>query len=251
MKIYYVPGINGLGKTRGVDENEFLLKGFDYEKLNLSSENIKLQLSEIYSFFNKLGKKKFFILGGDHSVTYPIFKSFFKKYGESTKLLVFDAHLDLMKPMAEPTHEEWLRAVLERDFNPKNILIVGIRRESENIDASEKKYANKKNIKIIYSDEFEKKIGEILDFVSAGKIYFSCDIDVFDSSIISCTGYPETQGLFKKQIFKILEKIFRIGNILYFDLVEINLRKGSEKSKKNVYFILRKIIKLFNKSVGN
>ncbi|MFA5953001.1 MAG: arginase family protein [Candidatus Pacearchaeota archaeon] len=245
MKLYFVPGINGLGKTSGVEKNDLFFKNFEFEKLKLNNEDINKQFKEIYSFFGKSLMKNFFVLGGDHSISYPIFKSFFEKYKQDAKLLIFDAHFDLVKPMPEPTHEEWLRAIIELGFNPKNILLVGIRRKSKNIDIKEINYAFEKKINIVYCDEFKEKLNEILNFASNGKTYVSFDIDAFDSSIISCTSYPEKQGLFEEDVFSLLNKLCKLKSVYAFDLVEINFNKCSKKDKEKTLKVAKKFLKIF------
>lgn len=240
MKIYSVPGVNGLGRTKGV-EKSFLkvLEGIDFEGVDVNSEDIKEQLKDIYLASRKFVGEKFFVLGGDHSISYPIVKAFFEKYGKDSRLLVFDSHPDLMEPMPEPSHEEWLRAVIELGFDVENILLVGVRRESENIDEVEINYAKEKGVKIIYSDEFVLRKQEILDFVSFGKVYVSFDVDVFDSSIVGATGYPEKNGL-GEEVFDLLKEIR--GKIFGFDLVEYNSELDEEdKSLK----VVRRVLGVF------
>ena len=58
-----------------------------------------------------------------------------------------------------------------------------------------------------------------MDFVSSGEVYCSFDVDVFDSSVMSATGYPETEGL-GLELFDLLEEIKE--KIKWFDLVEYN-----------------------------
>jgi agmatinase len=239
--ICVVPGINGLGKTAGC-ENSF--NKIEYSsKIKLDLSDVSLQLKQI-----KEGSKNFFdsndnviFFGGDHSISYALVSNFYEKFGEKGKLLVFDAHPDLMNPMVEPTHEEWLRAVIEEGFNPGKILLVGIRRNSKNVDETEIKYAKERGLKIIYSDEFDRRKSEILEFVGSGKIYCSFDIDVFDSSIISSTGYPEEEGLMLDQIFDLIDSIKE--KIDFFDLVEVNLEKGTLEERERTIQVVRKILK--------
>jgi len=240
MKKFFIPGINGLGNTKGVEKNKKFLEDFNFKEINLDLENIKVQLNQIYLSAKNFVHEKFFVLGGDHSISFPIMKAFFETYGSKSKLLIFDAHFDLMEPMPEPSHEEWLRGIIELGFDEKNILIVGIRKESKNIDVQEINYAKEKQIKIIYPPDFKNKKEEILNFVSSGKVYASFDIDVFDSLMVGSTGYPESKGL-GEEVFDLLEEIKKF--FFGFDLVEINLEKGTEEEKKNTFKVGRKVLK--------
>lgn len=245
MKLVAVPGVNGLGMTSGVEKSYLkILEGFDYEKVDLNLEDINEQLKQIV-----LGTKKYFdengviFVGGDHSVSYGLVSNFFERFGTEAKLIVFDAHPDLMESMNEPTHEEWLRAIIGKGFKPENILLVGVRRNSENVDSREIGYANEKRIKIIYSDEFDSRRGEVLDFVSSGKVYCSFDVDVFDSSLVGATGYPEENGLGEAQVFVLLAEIK--GKIDFWDLVEVNFEKGSEEEGEKTLGVVKRLLALF------
>ena len=60
-------------------------------------------------------------VGGDHSITYPLFKAFREKNAKPF-LIVFDAHADCMPSMKEPTHEEFLRRIIEDGFDPAKVM---------------------------------------------------------------------------------------------------------------------------------
>jgi len=243
MEVLVIPGINGLGKTKGVEGayKEFFQKP---EILNLNVNDVSEQIAQIKEKTKKyFNENKILFFGGDHSISFPLVSNFFKKYEKESKLLVFDAHPDTMEPMQEPGHEEWLRALIEKGFPIENILIVGIRKNSKNVTKSEIDYLKEKGIDFIYSYEFEENKQKIINFVKGGPLYVSFDVDVFDSSIISCTGYAEKEGLNEEQVFSILEKIMEVKNNLYFDLVEINFKKGSEKDKEKTIKGVRKLLK--------
>lgn len=235
--IYGIPGINGLGNTKGVEfaPEKILEEGIIIE---LNNENISVQKKEIYDFVSGLEGKNGFI-GGDHSISYSLVKAFFEKNKEG-KLLIFDAHPDLMEPMKEPTHEEWLRGIVDDlGIVGKRIMIVGVRRSSENIDKREIEYAKEKEIKIIYSDEFSSRREEVIEFISEEKIYCSFDVDVFDSSIVNATGYPEQEGP-NLELLDFLDEIKE--KIHWFDLVEYNpLLDVNSESIEVVKKVLKKL----------
>jgi len=238
-----IPGVNGLGNTKGTEKTPKLF--LDSSKiLTLNSSNLEEQQNFIYNFVSGLKREKLFFIGGDHSISYPIGKSFFRKYSNG-KLLVFDAHPDLMESMKEPTHEEWLRGLIEKEkIKCKNILIVGVRRNSKNAYYKELEYAEKNHIKIIFSDEFNERKNEILDFISSGDLYVSFDIDVFDENLMSATGYPEPDGLNENQIFEILSNISK-ENLKFFDLVEYNSLLDNDKKGFNlVQKVLKNVMKV-------
>ena len=133
MFVVKVPGINGLGKTKGCEKagNAILnvlreeiysnesgkildVSKLDLEEIHLDKSNLELSNSLIYknAFETFEEKPKTVFLGGDHSISYSLTRAFFdhcQNSGEEPCLIVFDAHSDLMPPMEYPTHEEWLR----------------------------------------------------------------------------------------------------------------------------------------------
>ncbi len=237
-----ISGINGLGKTKGVElaPKEIFRKLKLKEKIfQLNLDNFEDDSENILSSID-FNKKNLFV-GGDHSISYTICKGFFKK-SKDPKLIIFDSHPDLMENIKEPTHEEWLRALIEeRIISPKNVLLIGIRKNSSNVDIQEIKYAKEKGIKIIYANKFSEK--EILDFIGNSPFYLSFDVDVFDKSIFKATGYPEEKGLFEKEIFSILKKISNLKGMKAFDIVEYN--PLLDKNKKDLE-IIKRILNLFS-----
>ncbi|MBD3252431.1 hypothetical protein GF386_01740 [Candidatus Pacearchaeota archaeon] len=237
--IIQIPGVNGLGKTNGCEKApEFICDYFNLksEKLSLNNQNLDEMQSDIYQKIIKLlayKKEKIILIGGDHSISYSIGRAFLEK-NKNSAIVVFDAHPDLMPPVKNPTHEEWLRALIE-EKNFTDILLVGIRKNSYNIDKREIDYANKKNIKIIYSDEFFGRKQEILDFCKNKEVYISFDIDIFDSSLVDSTAYPEQSGL-NLNLIDLIKKI----DMRIMDLVEINPEKGNIKKTME---IVKKILK--------
>ena len=233
IKFIKIPGINGLGNTIGVESAP------DYicNKLNLNAENTILavdnleeQEKQIYQKAKQALENTIFI-GGDHSISFYISKAFFEKY-KNGKLVVFDAHPDLMPSMREPTHEEWLRAIVEKT-NCKAMLI-GVRRASENIDKREIEFAENNGIKIVYADELQEKNKEIMDFIKDSNIYLSLDIDVFDETIVKATGYPEKNGPDKQDILNLLRTIKENSKITTIDIIEINPKKSKINETMNI-----------------
>jgi len=97
----------------------------ELEEIHLDNGNIEESNKLIYknSFEVFQEKPRVIFLGGDHSISYSTTRAFFDYCDDSGKkpcLIVFDAHADCMVPMKEPTHEEWLRKLIEDGFPTKN-----------------------------------------------------------------------------------------------------------------------------------
>src|SRR3989344_2544440 len=254
MLIVKVPFINGLGKTKGCElAGEAVLNALseihsneqgkiidvrllDVEEIKVDNNNVEESTKDIYNSALEIVDKgdKTIFLGGDHSISYSTVKAFFdtvKREGKEPCLVIFDAHVDLMPPMSEPTHEEWLRALIEYGFPAENILIIGAR----NLYKSEIEYMNKKKIKTITMNQIaEVGIHEMCDSImefAQGKdkeLYLSIDIDALDPAYAPATGYNEPGGLTTREFLYILQRINKLKNLRIIDIVEINEKKDKE-----------------------
>ncbi len=257
MFIVKIPGINGLGKTKGCERagNAILesLKGIysseegkpidvkllDLEEIHLDNSNLELSNKLIYE--NSLGifdsKPRTIFLGGDHSISYSTTKAFLEYCKIEKKrpcLIVFDAHPDCMEPMKEPTHEEWLRKIIEEGFPKENILIVGAR----NSHQSEIKFIKENKIKTIsmnsLTEDLEDMCEVIMEFSNGKELYLSIDVDVIDPVFAPSTGYPEIGGLTSRQFIYLIQRMKKIKNLRAVDIVEINEKMDRENNNLTV-----------------
>lgn len=244
MQIIKVPGINGLGKTKGCEKagNAILVSlkeiysneqgkpidtnTLDLEEIHIDNDNLDLSAKLIYeNSLEALDKDRVIFLGGDHSISYNIgdaFLSYCKNNGKEPCLIVFDSHPDLMPPLKNPTHDGWLRALIEKGFPSKDILLVGLR----NCDQEEIKYLAEKKIRSINLDSISVNIEDICDtimeFSSGKQLYLSIDIDVVDPVFAPGTGYRETGGLTSREMLYLVKRLNKIKSLKAIDIVEIN-----------------------------
>jgi len=244
--IIKVPGINGLNKTKGCEKapNEILnslkniysnesgkiINNLDLEEIHLDNSNLELSNNLIYKNALEIFEEqpKIIFLGGDHSISYSLTKAFLehcKTLEKKSCLIVFDAHPDLMSPMKEPTHEEWLRKVINKGFPIENILLVG----SRNFYKDELKFLKQNKIQIISMnqllDNLEDSCDIIMEFARGKELYVSIDIDVIDPAFAPGTGYCEPGGLSTREFLYIIQRINKIKNLRAVDIVEINPKK--------------------------
>ena len=257
MFIVKIPGINGLGKTKGCENagNAILesLKEIysseegkmidtallDLEDIHLDNSNLELSNKLIYENSLKIfySKPQTIFLGGDHSISYSTTKAFLEHCKSEKKkpcLIVFDAHPDCMEPMEEPTHEEWLRKIVEGGFPKESILIVGARNSHKN----EIKFIKENKIKIIsmsnLTEDLQDMCDTIMEFSNGKELYVSIDIDVIDPVFAPSTGYPEVGGLTSRQFLYLIQRIKKIKNLRAVDLVEINEKMDKENNNLTV-----------------
>lgn len=241
MKLIKIPAINGLGKTNGCEKapdkiiqnlKEFYLNEdgvlpfFEVENVEVNKSNIE----ETNEIINKIIKESIdktdrcFALGGDHSITYSCFKAFSEKFNNPA-LLVFDAHADLMNNFKPPTHEDYLKVLIEENLVKKdNIVLVGLR----NWHREEYKYIKQNKIKFFNMKEISQEgLSEVSDSVMSAiknfeSLYISIDIDVLDPSFAPGTGYREPGGLTSRELLYFLQRLKLLKNLKMIDLVEIN-----------------------------
>tara|TARA_Y100000034_G_scaffold119266_1_gene160866 strand:+ start:15464 stop:16270 length:807 start_codon:yes stop_codon:yes gene_type:complete len=255
MFIVKIPGINGLGKTNGCEKagNAILnsLKdiysneqgklinsnSLDLEEIHLDNTNLELTNKLIYknSYESYELKPKTIFLGGDHSISYSTtyaFLDYCKNSGKEPCLIVFDAHPDCMESVDKkfPTHEEWLRSLIESGFPAENILLVGVR----NSDPKEIKFFKQNNIRKMsinkLTEDLQETCDSIMEFSNGKELYVSIDIDVIDPTFAPATGYPESGGLTSREFIYLIQRINKIKNFKAVDIVEIN----PDKDKNNL-----------------
>lgn len=257
MQIIKVPGINGLGKTQGcrnagnaildalydIHSNEkgkiIDKKLLDLEEIHVNNENLEEQQDLIYknAFEAFETQDKSIFLGGDHSISFPVCKAFFdfsKKKGDDACLIVFDAHVDCMLTMKEPTHEEWLRALVEAGFPVSNILVVGVR----NMWQDEIRFLSKKGIRYVSINQLNENLQEVTDaimeFAQGKQLYVSIDIDILDPAFAPATGHAETGGLTSREFIYIIQRISLLKNLRAVDIVEINVEKDKNHDNRTI-----------------
>jgi arginase family enzyme len=253
MFIVKVPGINGLGKTQGCEKaGNAILKSLeeiyssefgkpinvsdlDLEEIHLDNKNLEITNKLIYknSFEIYETKPKVVFLGGDHSISYSTTRAFLDYCDNSGKkpcLIIFDAHPDCMESMKEPTHEEWLRKLIEEGFPTENILLVGIRNSYE----SELVFLKEKKIKVISLNSILLNIEEscdvIMEFSNGKELYVSIDIDAIDPVFAPGTGYKnEVGGFTSREFIYLIQRINMIKTLRALDIVEINPDKDEDE----------------------
>lgn len=258
MFIVKVPLVNGLGKTKGCEKAGNLIlsclreiysneqgkiidvDSLDFEEIHLDNNNLEMSNELIYKNSLEIleAKQKTLFLGGDHSLSYSLGKSFLEYCNNSKKepcLIVFDAHPDCMPPidLKIPTHEEWLRALIEKGFPKENIMLVGIR----NPDRQEIEFLEKNKIKMIsmnqLNSDLEDTCDTIMEFSHGKELYLSLDVDSIDPAFAPATGYLEPGGLSSRQFLYLIQRINKIKNLKIIDIVEINPDKpGNEITLK-------------------
>jgi agmatinase len=154
-------------------------------------------------------------LGGDHSVSIGVIKSYAKHY-KGLSILHLDAHADSRESYEGTPYNHACVIARARDFTT-NIVSVGIR----SMDVSERPHVEKKMMFFAHdtydSDKWIKNaVRQLTD-----SVYITVDLDVFDPGIMPSTGTPEPGGLGWYQVMKLLASVSKAKQIVGFDVVEL------------------------------
>ncbi|MBI5066361.1 arginase family protein [Candidatus Woesearchaeota archaeon] len=182
------------------------------------SKNLSETHEAVQKFFETVDSY-FVAIGGDHSTTYGIASAL------KPALLVFDAHPDLMQKFDPPTHENYLRCLIENSFVDKSkIVLVGLRNwDKEEYDYLIKNKINFFSMKSIAEDEIIDACNDVMSAVKDFKrLMISLDIDVLDPAFAPGTGYQEPGGLTSRELFYFIHRLKNLKNIIGWDLVEVN-----------------------------
>jgi agmatinase len=198
-----------------------------------SSGLMKKAGSEVSSYLED--NKLVVTLGGEHSVSIGVVKSYAKHY-KDLSVLHLDAHADSRDSYQGTPYNHACVIARVREFT-KNIVSVGIR----SMDVSERSAINKKRTffahQIHNSDKWITNAVRLL----TDSVYVTIDLDVFDPGIMPSTGTPEPGGLGWYQVMKLLSSVSKSKRIVGFDVVELcpsNSKAPDFLAAKLIYMLL-------------
>ena len=151
-------------------------------------------------------------LGGDHSITYPLLKSHFEKYG-AVDILHIDAHADLYDNFEgdKYSHACPFARIME-DGLANRLVQIGIRTLSKH----QKEQADKFGVEIIQMKDFDVKNLPVFK----NPLYVSLDIDGLDPAFAPGVSHHEPGGLSTREVLNIIQNIN--VPIVGADIVEYN-----------------------------
>jgi len=155
-------------------------------------------------------------LGGEHSITVPLFQAVVGEYGR-VSVLQIDAHGDLRDSYDQTkySHACVMRRLLE---STDHICQVGIRSFSrEEVEQCPRQVKAFITPKVIVEDTHW--IDRVLGLLSE-KVYVTVDMDGFDPSIAPGVGTPEPDGLTWRQATSLLRRVCTERQVVAADIVE-------------------------------
>ena len=183
-----------------------------------------------HDFFGHYPDARLLGLGGDHSVSYPLVKSFLKakkQQGRRVALIHFDAHTDLLTERLgiDLCFGSWLAHILPHMESPDLVHQFGIRSSGQKKAHWEATWG----VRQWWAQDIRREgmpaiVEQALDELlskGAQEFYLSFDIDAMDSDLVGKTGTPERDGLFPEEVYGGIEKLGNSLPLSACDLVEV------------------------------
>ena len=152
------------------------------------------------------------LLGGDHSITYPVLKAIAARHGP-VEILHVDAHPDLYADFGgnPRSHASPFARIMEGGL-ARRLVQVGIR----TLNAHQREQAKRFGVEIVEMRAFS------LDAIPrlAGPLYVSIDLDGIDPAHAPGVSHHEPGGLTVRQVLDVLARID--ARIVGADVVELN-----------------------------
>lgn len=154
------------------------------------------------------------LLGGDHAVTFPIFKGF-GAAGVKPHILHFDAHPDLYEDFeGDPlSHASPFARILEQDL-AASLTQVGIR----TLNGTQRSQVDRYGVRV-----YEMRQGFPARLKLEGPLYISFDMDALDPSAAPGVSHHEPGGPSVREVLQLLHSID--VPIVGADVVEYNPRR--------------------------
>jgi len=157
------------------------------------------------------------ILGGEHTISYPVFLAFQQQFPHLS-MLHLDAHTDLRNEYLADrfSHACVMRRIREHN---KNIVSVGIR----SMCREEADYIRQEQPIIYFDHEIQQHgipIDKILEELT-NDVFITFDLDAVSPQEMPSVGTPEPGGLNWFQVKALFEAVFQHKNVVGFDVVEL------------------------------
>lgn len=168
-----------------------------------------------------------FILGGDHSISYPIIKALHDSCNDEIGIVHFDAHLDLVDSTDSQgrfSQSSEIRRALELPrIHPQHVVQIGVRGFNYPWynDYLKKIGIHQFTSRDVYEQGVSIVVARTLELLKdCHRIYLTFDIDVLDPAFAPGTGADEPFGLSPYQCLSLLEAFFPIIDAC--DIAETN-----------------------------
>lgn len=167
------------------------------------------------------------ILGGDHSISEPVYSAIDNRNKDGkTGLIVFDTHFDYRKPVKGKEHSgNWLYNLNGiMDYNYVALLGIAAPIYSPKYSTTlESKGVMIKSPYEIRKEGWKKILKDVIyKMEDCNKIHISFDIDVIDQGFTKATSVPNPNGLYPYEVMDAIFELSLTDKIGSIDIVEIS-----------------------------
>lgn len=157
------------------------------------------------------------ILGGDHSLSFPVVKALAKKHGR-LNIIHLDAHPDLYEEFAGDrfSHACPFARIMEAGL-AERLVQIGIR----TANAHQRAQAVRYGVEIIEARDWTGRLPRM-----SGPIYVSVDMDVLDPAFAPGVSHHEPGGLSMREVVNAIRSI--TAPVVAADVVELNPRRDRD-----------------------
>ncbi len=188
-----------------------------------------------------------FLIGGDHSISYPAIKGVAEQY-EKIQVFQFDAHVDTYDSKiasiyssagrAPHHHGNFLSQVLSLP-QIEHVYQYGIR------GCFNMRLKEEKRCTVFWSHELEEVVDHSCDqAISDTPVYITFDIDFFNPLIAPGTATPVAGGPDYHEGIKLLRTLLKNRKVVGVDFVEVNPAK--DKAEQTIQLATSTIINILN-----
>jgi agmatinase len=180
---------------------------------------------------------KIFMLGGDHSVAWPVVAALARHTGEPWAIVHADAHTDLLPERLgiRICFATWAFHANELLGRGGRLVQVGVRASSR----TKEHWESTLGVKQFWADEVRNKGDSVIDDViahlqqtGARSVYISNDIDATDGAAAPSTGAPEPDGLTPDFVRTLIRRVGAAFPLLGADVVEVAPPIGSPEDAR-------------------
>ncbi|KAF7005876.1 hypothetical protein CFC21_020975 [Triticum aestivum] len=165
------------------------------------------------------------VLGGDHSISYPVVRAVSEKLGGPVDILHLDAHPDIYDCFEGNTysHASSFARIMEGGY-ARRLLQVGLRSITKEGREQGKRFGVEQYEMRTFSRDREKlenlKLGE-----GVKGVYVSVDVDCLDPAFAPGVSHIEPGGLSFRDVLNILQNLQ--GDVVAGDVVEFNPQRDT------------------------
>jgi guanidinobutyrase len=175
---------------------------------------------------------RIFMLGGDHSVAWPVVAAIGRHAAEPWAIVHADAHTDLLPERLgiRICFATWAYHANELVGRGGRLVQIGVRTSSR----AKEHWESTLGVRQFWADEVRARGGAVIDDVirhlrglGVRRVYLSNDIDATDSEAAPSTGAPEPNGLSPDFVRLLIARIGAAFPLLGADVVEVAPSIGS------------------------